>query len=149
MRDECNLFAHIALLDETRVTIMCFEIQNASAVEKAKESRCPQLADSGICIVRQAMRSDHHAALFGLEGQLVAEVGVRDGDQLAGTLAKAAAAQMRHAVLGDDVVDIVLARRDDGAGVRMDLILLIVPPLAVDVKAMKLLPPRDWQAPRT
>ena len=33
-------------------------------------------------------------------------------------------------------------------GVRMDLILLIVPPLAVDVKAMKLLPPRDWQGAR-
>ena len=33
------------------------------------------------------------------EGQLVAEVGVRDGDQLAGTLAEAAAAQVRHAVL--------------------------------------------------
>ena len=65
---------------------MCFEIQNASAAEKTKESRCPRVADSGIYIVRQAMRSDHHAALFGLKGQLVAEVGVRDGDELAGTL---------------------------------------------------------------
>ena len=40
---------------------------------------------------------------------------MRDGDELAGTLTEAAAAQVRHAVLGDDVVDIVLARRDDGA----------------------------------
>ena len=54
------------------------------------------------------MRSDHHAALFGLKGQLVAEVGVRDGDELAGTLTEAAAAQVRHAVLGDDVINIVL-----------------------------------------
>lgn len=53
--------------------------------------------------------------LFGLKGQLVAEVGMRDGDELAGTLTEAAAAQVRHAVLGDNIIDIVLARRDDGA----------------------------------
>ena len=76
-----------------------------------KKACRPWDTDSRLCTAG----SDHNAALFGLEGQLVAEVGVRDGDQLAGTLAKAAAAQMRHAVLGDDVVDIVLARRDDGA----------------------------------
>ena len=94
---------------------MCFGIQNAPAAEKAKESRCPRVADSGIYIVRPGMRSDHHAALFGLKGQLVAEVGMRDGDELAGTLTEAAAAQVRHAVLGDNIIDVVLARRDDGA----------------------------------
>lgn len=31
----------------------------------------------------------------------------------------------------------------------MGLILLIVPPFAVEVNAMKLLPPLDWHAPRT
>ena len=76
-----------------------------------KKACRPWDTDSRLCTAE----SDHNAALFGLEGQLVAEVGVRNGDQLAGTLAEAAAAQMRHAVLGDDVVHIVLARRDDGA----------------------------------
>ena len=87
-----------------------------------KKACRPWDTDSRLCTAG----SDHNAALFGLEGQLVAEVGVRDGDQLAGTLVVTTA-----------------------PGVRMDLILLIVPPLAVEVKAMKLLPPRDWQAPRT
>ena len=40
---------------------------------------------------------------------------MRDGDELAGTLTEAAAAQVRHAVLGDNIIDVVLARRDDGA----------------------------------
>lgn len=31
----------------------------------------------------------------------------------------------------------------------MGLILLIVPPFAVEVNAIKLLPPLDWHAPRT
>ena len=41
---------------------------------------------------------------------------MRDGDELARTACQALTAQVRHAVLGDDVVDVVLARRADGAG---------------------------------
>ena len=78
---------------------MCFEIQN---VPTAKDKKIPLSAsrEQRDIHCKAGVRSDHHTALFGLKGQLVAEVGMRDGDELAGTLTEAAAAQVRHAVLG-------------------------------------------------
>ena len=65
--------------------------------------------------------SHQDTAFFRFERQFVAEVGVRDGDELAGTGAEALAAQMRNAVLGNDVVHIVLAGCDDSAGCQNGL----------------------------
>ena len=60
--------------------------------------------------------SNEDAALFGFKGQLVAEIGVSDSYKLLCSLAEASAAQVGNAVLGDDVVDIVLAGGADCAG---------------------------------
>ena len=92
---------------------------------------------------------NHDAPLFGLKAQLIPEVRVGNGDQLAGPLAQALAPQVGNAILGDNIVHIVLAGGADGAGGEDGLDLADGAPLAVEVKAMKLLPPLLWQAPRT
>ena len=52
---------------------------------------------------------------LGLLGQFGAEIRVRNGDQLPRALVHGLAAQLRHTVLGDDVVDVVLAGGHMGA----------------------------------
>lgn len=51
--------------------------------------------------------SDEDAALFGFKGELIAEIGVRYSDELAGALAEASAAKVSDAVLGDDIINII------------------------------------------
>ena len=55
----------------------------------------------------------------GLLGQLSAESRVGDGYQFARALLGRLAAQLGHAVLGDDVVDVALAGAGAGAGADM------------------------------
>ena len=90
----------------------------------------------------------YHAAL-GLEGQLVAEVGVRDGNEVLHALAERQAAKLRDAVLRDDIVHVVLAGGAQRTGGEDGLDLAYGAALAVEVKAMKLCRPLDWHAPRT
>ena len=59
---------------------------------------------------------NHDAALFCFEGELVAEVGVGDGNQLLGAFTQTVSPQVCNAVLGDDEVYIVLGGGDDGTG---------------------------------
>ena len=52
----------------------------------------------------------------GLLGQFSTEIRVRNANQLQRALLHGLAPQLRHAVLGDNVVDVVLAGGDVGAG---------------------------------
>ena len=56
------------------------------------------------------------SALFGLTRQLIAEIGMGNGYELLYALCNGQAAEMCDAVLRDDIVHIVLARRADCAG---------------------------------
>src|ERR1700692_3801619 len=55
------------------------------------------------------------AGLASVEAQLVAVVGVGDGDQAAGSLVEACSAQRGDAVFGDNVIDGVFQGGDDAA----------------------------------
>lgn len=59
-------------------------------------------------------KSDEYASLFGFEGELVTEIGVCYRYELLRPLTEAAASEMGNAVLGDDIIDIVLAGGADG-----------------------------------
>ena len=58
----------------------------------------------------------YKAALFGLEAQFVAEVGVCNGDEGLYSLIHRTAAELCNTILGDDMVNIVLAGGNYTAG---------------------------------
>ena len=71
----------------------------------------PRAVPSGIVLCGQRLAK---AALI-LGRKRCAELGMGDGDELAGAFAQGLAAQLRYAVFGDDIVDVAAAGRDRAA----------------------------------
>lgn len=98
-------------------------------------------------------KSDQQVFLFSFKRQFFPEFRMGNADQFLRPLGHGLAAQFGYAVFRYDVVDIVLARRNDSARCqgRHDFAdrIIAFPSLAVDGKAMKLLPPLEEMAPRT
>ena len=63
-------------------------------------------------------RLNHDTALLCVEGKLVAEIGMGDGDKLAGAGAERLTSEMGDAKLSNNVVNVVLAGGDDCAGLE-------------------------------
>ena len=63
-------------------------------------------------------RLNHDTALLCVECKLITEIGMGDGDKLAGAGAERLTSEMGDAELGDNVVNVVLTGGDDCAGLK-------------------------------
>jgi hypothetical protein len=104
----------------TSASAFCFMGTASMGESAAKGHTAPALqgvqprngAPYGLCANAQTHGRSGQAYPCHLLAQFGAEVRVCDGDEFARALPGRLAAQLRHAMLGDDVVDIVLARAD-------------------------------------